>query len=204
MGVSLFCGGLAQADPITIQITGNVTSASGSALPSSIYNGISFTGTYTYDFSAINSSSQNYKGIYSYNYPYGISLTLGGLEFKTEPTQMSGGFEIDIYNDFISNGTDDYYRVHSNINAYTNGLWVGAIFWDLGDSTHTTVSSVDLPIIAPTLIAWNYNSLFINGGDGGVGHVDFGISGIVTEAILIPEPVTGILMAMGMLFIRRR
>jgi hypothetical protein len=204
MGVLLCCGGLAQADPITIQITGNVTSAGGSALPSMIHVGDIFTGTYTYDSSAINTSTQSNIGTYVFNSPCGISLSLDGLEFKTDPTQMSGGFGIDIYDDLVSNGTHDYYYVHGDRTVYTNGLWIDTIWWKLGDSTHTAISSVALPITAPILSAWNYNYVQIAGGDGGVGHVDFYIDGTVTQATLVPEPFTCALMAMGVFLLQRK
>lgn len=204
LGVLLLCGGVAKAMPITIQISGNVTSVSGSVLPSTIHIGSSFTGTYTYDSAASNTSTYSNIGKYTHNSPYGINLFLGGLEFKTDPTQMSGLFGIDIGNDVTPNGTNDYYYVHSDKNAYTNGLWINNISWNLRDSTHTALSSVALPITTPVLSVWNYNYVFINGGDRGVGYVDFGIGGTVTQAVLVPEPLTGVLIAIGTLLIRRK
>jgi hypothetical protein len=198
--VLLCCGGLSQAAPITISITGNVTSAGGSALPSTIHVGDIFTGTYTYDGEAINTSTYSNIGKYMCDSPCGIRIFLNGFEFKTDPTQ--GRLGIDIWNDVTSNGTNDSYYVHSGLTAYTNGLWIGDISWNLNDSTHTAISSVDLPVTTPVLSAWNYNYLHINGGDRGFGYVDFYIGGIVTR--VTPEPFTGILLAMGAFFLRRK
>ena len=191
------CGGLAQAAPITIQITGNVTSASGSALPGTIYTGISFTGTYTYESSTADSGG----GHHYYDAPYGINLSLGGYEFKTAPDQV-GQFDMWIMNDNSVNGLKDYYIVFSdeNISIPSIGPTIGYIRWDLRDSTHDALSSSNLPITAPILSDWNYNVLEIYGfGSGGLL-----IDGTVTQTILVPEPLTGVIMATGLLLLRRR
>jgi len=193
----LCCGGLAQAAPITIQITGNVTSASGSALPGTIYTGISFTGTYTYESSTADSGG----GHHYYDAPYGINLSLGGYEFKTAPDQV-GQFDMWIMNDNSVNGLKDYYIVFSdeNISIPSIGPTIGYIRWDLRDSTHDALSSSNLPITAPILSDWNYNVLEIYGfGSGGLL-----IDGTVTQTILVPEPLTGVIMATGLLLLRRR
>ena len=197
MGVFLCCGGLTQAVPITIQITGNVTSASGSALPATIYQGVTFTGTYTYDSSAIVSAG----GHHWQDAPYGITLSLGGYQFETAPNQI-GQFDMWITNDDIGNGVKDFYLARSfeNISSSSLGLTDNSIIWELWDTTHTALSSDALPVTAPSLANWDYNVLKISGyGNGGLT-----IWGTVTQATLVPEPVTGILMAMGAFFLRRR
>jgi hypothetical protein len=193
---------LAHADPITIQISGEITLAGGSALPTGISLGDAFTGSYTYNSSTQDSDSDPNIGAYLHDSPYGISITVGGYEFKTDCTQMSGLFGIEIGNDVTSNGTNDYYFVHSDKNAYTNGLWINDISWELRDSTHTAISSTDLPITPPILNAWNYNYFHINGGDNGVGYVNFGIGGTITQAT--PEPLTCVFLIAGGLALRRR
>jgi len=196
-GVLLYCGGLAQAEPITIQISGNVTSASGSALPSTIYKDVTFTGTYTYDSSAIVSAG----GHHWQDAPYGITLSLGGYQFETAPNQI-GQFDMWIMNDYSANGVMDYYLVRSfeNISTSSLGLTDNSIIWEILDTTHTALSSDALPVTAPSLANWDYNVLEISGyGNGGLT-----IWGTVTQATLVPEPVTGILMAMGVFFLKRR
>lgn len=188
-----------QATPITIQITGEVTSASGSALPSTIHVGDTFTGTYTYDSLTEDSGG----GHYVHNAPYGITISLGGYEFMTAPNHV-GQFDMRIGDDSIGNGVNDYYGVRSqyqNISIPSVGFNIDYILWSLRDDTHTALSSGDLPITAPILEDWDYNYFEISKfGDA----PNIWIRGTVTQAILIPEPLTGILMAMGVFFIRRK
>ena len=197
LGVLLSCGGLAQAIPVTIQISGNVTSANGSALPSTIYKDVTFTGTYTYESSTIDSGG----GHYVHNEPYGITISLGGYEFKTAPNHV-GQFDMRIGNDNPLNGLHDYYTVFSdeNVSVPFIGSTIGYISWTLSDSTHDALSSTALPVIAPELTDWDYNHFEIYGFGSGSLLID----GTVTQAILVPEPLTGVLMAMGVLFFRRR
>jgi hypothetical protein len=201
MGVLLSCGGLAQAEPITIQITGNVTSLGGytEAIPSSIYAGVTFTGTYTYDSSAVDGGG----GHHWYDAPYGIDLFLGGYEFKTAPDQV-GKFDMWIMNDLSGNGVWDYYRVCGYQNVSTPSVdFASSTEWDLGDSTHTALSSAELPVTAPILTDWDYNVLKIRGAYG-PDLYGLTIYGTVTQVQLIPEPLTGALMATGLLLLRRR
>jgi len=196
--VLLCCAGLAKAVPITIQINGNVTSASGSGLPGTIYTGVSFTGTYTYESSTIDSG----EGHYWHSAPYGITLSLGGYEFKTASNHV-GQFDMRIANDLSLNGVKDYYSVRSNENVSIpslGGLTIDYIRWDLRDDTHTALSSSVLPVTAPVLTNWDHNVLEIYGFGGGGLLID----GIVTQTVLIPEPVTIVLMMMGIFFSKRR
>jgi hypothetical protein len=71
MGILLLCGVIAKAEPVTIQISGNVTSLGGytEVIPSSIYSGVQFSGIYTYESSAIDLDSSSQRGLYQYNSP---------------------------------------------------------------------------------------------------------------------------------------
>jgi hypothetical protein len=195
--VLLCCGGLAQAVPITIQITGEVTTFSDyTGLLNTIHVGSSFSGTYTYDSSVADSGG----GHYYQNTPYGVNLTLGGFEFQTNSSQALNRFEIWLVNDGIGNGIKDFYLVRSYKNtSLPNGVAVSLIRWDLNDSTHTALSSTALPTTTPSLAAWNYNYVEIYGGNSQNG---FYLGGTVTRAT--PEPLTSILMATGMFLFRRR
>jgi hypothetical protein len=199
--ILLCCGGLVQAVPITIQISGNITSASGVSLPSTIHAGSTFTGTYTYDSAAPDSDTNPQRGKYLHNSPYGISLSVGGYEFKTAPNHV-GQFEMRIINDQVDNGVHDYYTVfsHENVAVPSSGFTMDSIRWDLWDSNHTALSSSNLSVTAPVLAAWDHNVLTIYGDDS-LGH-GFSIYGTVTRAT--PEPLTGLLMITGMFFLRHK
>ena len=180
---------LAQAVPITIEITGNITSASGSGLPDTIYAGVTFTGTYTYDSETPNTSDFGNIGRYVHNFPYGIEVLIGGFEFMTELNHI-GQFEVAI----TDGGSNyDWYRIISNENAPVDGITVEYISWVLGEPS--TISSIALPVAPPDITAWNINVLEISGQS-------LLIQGIVTQAI--PEPLTCVLMVMGVLLLRRR
>jgi len=199
--VLLFCGGLTQAVPITIEITGNITSVGGytEAIPDTIHEGVSFTGTYTYE----SSTDGSVGGHHVHDAPYGIDLFLGGYEFKTAPNHV-GQFDMWITNDgFGAGGMTDYYLVRSyqNVSIPSVGFTISDIRWDLWDSRHIALSSGALPVTAPILTDWDYNVLTI-GGVYGPNLTGLTIYGTVTQ--VIPEPLSGILMAVGVLLLRRR
>jgi len=192
------------AAPITIEITGNVTSASGSALPSTIHAGVDFTGIYTYDSSTPDSVSLAFMGKYCHNSPYGVSISMGGYEFKTTASHTNL-FTISIYNDISDGGIHDLYQISSfdNISIPSVGFTIASINWGLRDNTHSALSSDALPITAPVLTNWDYNLLWIYGLYN-PDHSEVSVYGTVTQTVLIPEPLTGILMAMGIVFLRRK
>jgi hypothetical protein len=195
IGILLFCEGITQADPITIQISGNVTSASGSALPGSIHSGVSFSGTYTYDSSTADSGG----GHYVFDAPYGIDLFSGGYEFKTASNHVDQ-FEISILDNYAPYGNvhDDYWVKSYENSSLSNGELIDYIGWTLLGST-TIFSSSDLPDTAPILSQWSINRLEIYGPESSLY-----IQGTVTQAILIPEPLTGMLFVIGTFFLRLR
>ena len=187
-----FCTQQAQAVPVTIEISGEVTSASGSRLPDTIYEGVTFTGTYTYESSTINTSHLDYVGQYVHNSPYGVKILMGGFEFMTEPNHV-GQFEIGIVN---GTANYDWYRIMSNENISVNDTTVESISWALG-GLPSTISSIALPTSEPNLGDWNTNVLKIS-GSGDLGGLL--IEGTVTQAI--PEPATFLFLALGGMFVK--
>jgi hypothetical protein len=196
LGVLLFSGGLARATDITVAISGEVTSASGSALPGTIYTGVTFTGAYTYNTSTPDADPSPLVGMYYHNSPYGINLSLGGYEFKTA-TNHIGEFEVTILN---ASANWDYYTIRSNENIPVDGAVIEYILWTLG-GPGSTISTTALPDSEPVVLAeltdWKTNVLEISGEN-------LFIQGTVTQVELVPEPITGILMAIGVLFLRLR
>ncbi|MEN6385028.1 MAG: PEP-CTERM sorting domain-containing protein [Phycisphaerales bacterium] len=200
--VLLFCiADLVQAVPVTIQISGNITSASGSGLPSTIYDGVSFLGTYTYDTSTPDSYSSAYSGYYQHSSPYGINLSLGGYQFQTAANHI-GRFDIEIGNDDPGPpliGPLDYYLVCCNAFIPIDGITINSFTWNLHDTSYTAISSDALPVTAPVLTDWEFNKFYIFGsGNNG----DFSITGTITEAV--PEPLTISLLAIGLILCNRR
>jgi hypothetical protein len=197
--VFCLCLGLnqTQAEIIIIEITGEVTSASGSALPSTIEQGDTFTGTYTYDSSTEDSGG----GHYIHNAPYGITISLGGYEFMTAPIHV-GKFEISILDNYtppFGNMHDEYWVQSFENSPLSSGVMIDSISWELLDYSHTEFSSSVLPVTSPILSHWDFNRLEIYGPENSLY-----IRGTVMQAELIPEPTTIVLMLMGVFLSKRR
>jgi hypothetical protein len=185
----------AQAELITIEITAEVDSVldgGGRLLEGRINIGDIITGTYTYDSDTQDSNPSSTVGSYwHYAPPAGISLTVGGFEFQTDPANLR--FLVGIGND----STSDSYILGSNSNLpLSNGTLVSFIVWQLVDPTATALSSDALPTTPPILGQWQENFLRI--GD----FRTFFIDAHVTSAV--PEPATILLFSLGVLFLRKR
>lgn len=195
LGIFLISAESVQAKLVTIQISGQITSASGNGLPNTIHVGDIFTGIYTYDTLTPDSDALLNRGRYQYSSPDQFSICLGGYEFKTSEV----GYNMQIWNNFtFLDWSYDMYSISSvgvvplpNISSYI-------INWSLRDTTKTALSSEALLDIAPILNDWNYNHFQISSGNS------FLLDGIVTNAILIPEPASMFLLGLGGLLLRRK
>ncbi len=206
MGLLLLCDVIAKAEPIIIQISGSVTSGYGSIWGSDVSVGTGFHGTYTYDSALLNTSTWSGRGQYVHNSPYGMDIFLGEFEFKTAPTH-TGQFVVSIEDNIPATPTypnpSDSYSILSFENVpLFNDYTVDGIEWSLRDSTETALSSIALPLTAPILNQWDLNRVFIYGLDNSGNR--YTVQGTVTQASLIPEPVTGMLMAIGVLFLQNK
>jgi hypothetical protein len=181
----IFWPAQAKAKLITIEIEAVVDYVEDDlgVLEGKINTGDIITGWYTYDTSTPDSNPlANYAAYWHYNPPAGISLTIGGLEFKTNPDDVN-------YRIAISNG---YYFIDTfslrSINnlPLSNGTLVEDIYWLLEDSTGTAVSTDALPTTPPILENWQYNLLLITGPYIGE---SFGIVAHVIKAV--PEAFCG-------------
>jgi hypothetical protein len=190
----------ASAQLITIGIEATVTSFSDSnnLLQGKVAVGSIITGTYTYDTNTPDTNPATYAGLYRhYSPPYGLQLSVGGFTFMSDPNNTE--FSVGIANN--NQGLDNY-GVGSTYNLpLFNGVEVDVIYWQLDDYSGTVLSSTDLPTTPPVLSDWDYNSLIINGP--GCSSDYFYISAQVTSAVLIPEPVSLLLLGIGLLAIRK-
>ncbi len=211
LAIAILCGLVfspspTQATLITIGIEAVVDDVveTGDYLNGRIKVGDLITGTYTYDTDTPDSSSSPNVGRYEhYTYPSGISLSVGGFDFMTDPATTN--FLIEIVNDF----PDDAYSVISYRNlALSDGTSVGHISWGLRDYSATAISIADLAPTAPVLDDWGGNRLEFGAGSGGrdTGEpaTGFGVMAHVTSAVVIPEPATILLLGLGGIAVIRK
>ncbi len=183
---------------ITIGFTGNVSSVYD---PHNIFGGQTHgeaTGTYTYDTSTPDSNPSNSSGSYwHYNSPCGVSVSINGFNFQTNPDSVQ--FLLGISND---NGGDLYW-FHSYSNSpLPNGTLVETIAWQLQNYSGTAISSDALPTTAPNLADWSVNyGLHISGPPRT--EFEFEIVANITSVVLIPEPATILLLTLGGLILRK-
>jgi hypothetical protein len=187
----------ARADLITISISGHVTAVDDQYghLENKIDVNDTFTGAYTYDSAIADSYPEDFSYGQFWNYvaPTGVSLSIGELNFRTDPDNVE--FAVTINNNHLG---EDSYSIWSAQNlSLSNGTLVQSISWYINDATGTALSSDALPLTAPDLSKWSSNVLRI------FHDRDFEISAIVTSAVLIPEPATLFLMMLGITVIRK-
>jgi hypothetical protein len=136
----------AQAQDVTISFRGTLTQADETPFPD-IAIGTPFTGSYTFNLSTPDNNSFPEVGNYSHTTaPYGITVTIGSHTFKTDPSNVDFGIEVD--DNYPSR---DAYFVYSYNNVPTDGRPVEMISWMVDDSTQTALSSPALPATAPDL-----------------------------------------------------
>jgi len=202
LGTLLFSKGLAQAELITIMISGEVTYVDDlGGLDNEVDIGDTISGTYTYDSTTLGvyNSGIGLVEFSHYSAPAGISVNIGEFNFSTDP----GNIEFDIFLKNNTPGGNDVYGLESRSNlALSNGAPVDSIFWSLVDDTSTALNSDSLPLTEPELTNWSSNNFEISGIDRT--SQDFYIVGQITSATLIPEPCTLGLFGFGVLILRKK
>ena len=193
----LASGSQAQAEIITIAIEATVDLVDdfGNYLEGSITPGDIVTGTYTYDSDTSDSNPLPTAGGYwYYESPFGISLSVGGFDFRTDPCNVK--FGIGISNDG-SLDDDGYVVISYNNLPLSNGVPVDHISWQLDDPSGQALSSTELPITAPVLSDWEqfFGLTFER-------QRQFFVRSYVTSACVIPEPAS--IMSFGSAFILLR
>ena len=186
----------ANAELITIQIEGVVDTVddSGNYLEGQVNPGDIITGWYTYDTDTPDSNPSENVGDYEHSASqYGVSLTVGGFTFMTDPANVD--FLLEVVNDYPT-GDDFGFISYSNLDLDV-GTQVDIIKWHLNDPTGAPLYSDTLPLSAPVLAEWDWNQLRIHGERGG-----YIIDGHVTFAI--PEPCTLLFLGLGVLSVIRK
>jgi hypothetical protein len=203
--VCAFLPAVSNGQLITIGIEATVTSVGGSNLLEGKVNvGSTITGTYTYDTSSPDTNPASDQGEYVYySSPYGVSLIVGGLAFMSDPVDTDFGIGI------TNNSQGDWYGFVSRHNLpLLNNTLIDNISMVLCDFSGNALSSTALPSIAPILSDWsNDHTLYISGGIGGTPpHYEntFDINAQVTSAVLIPEPISLLLLGFGLLVLKRQ
>ena len=191
----------AKAEMVEISITATVNYLMDSKnyLEGKVHLGDTITGSYKYESTTEDSSpSDPTQGNYwHYLAPAGISLSVGGFNFTTNPDIVN--FLVSIGNN--ASGQDNYLvRSYQNLPLY-DSVGVGGIAWELDDYTASVFLSDALPATVPILSQWQDNYISIDGG--GIGG-SYGIHAEVTSAQLVPEPATILLFAIGTMFLRKR
>jgi len=196
-----------RADLIIIGITGEVAFVDDTTglLEGNVNVNDIVTGIYTYDLSTPDSNPSLTVGDYEhFDPPCGISLTVGGLDFRTDPNNVD--FLVEILNDHGVAKNDAYVLTSYNNLPLPNGALVWDITWQPQDPTGKALSSIALPTTAPVLADWpspSYLSIFGTNPEGNMQGPTFGIVVEVTSVILIPEPGTLFLFVLGGLALRK-
>jgi hypothetical protein len=197
---AVFLAGASPANgyPVTIYIEAVVDSVqdSGYYLEGKISSGNLITGYYIYESTTPDSSPADpvVGHYYHYNPPAGVSLTVGGFDFKTNPTNVN--FLLGIGNNGPS-GNDIYWFTSYNNVPLSNGTLVDSIVWQLDDPTGNALSSDTLPTTPPVLDDWQSIVGLRLEGDR-----TFLVNAHITSAV--PEPATFLLLSLSGIMLRKR
>jgi len=198
MVLLLMNGSPAGAEIITIAIEATVDLVDDPCdyLEGNITPGDIVTGTYIYDSDTEDSNPLPTAGGYwYYDSPFGISLSVGGFDFRTDPCNVE--FAIGITNDHGPLERDGYVLQSYYNLPLSNGVPVGHISWQLDDVSGQAVSSIELPITAPVLSDWDqpFGLTFEK-------QRQYFVRSYVTSAVFVPEPASLLLIGIGALLAR--
>lgn len=160
------------SNAVTVDFAGEVTQVFDTCniFGGTVSPGDSFFGKYAYNLDTPDSiPTKVWEGSYQHTAPpYGITVHVGSLVFKTDPSNVS--FRIVTGNDPPILPMRDLFGVRSEINvsdpSLDPGNTVGGIFWTLTDSTLTALNSDALPAGPPDLSDWDpqpRNAFFVQG-----------------------------------------
>jgi hypothetical protein len=197
--------GRAEAGVITIALTAEVELVDdpGGFLGGAIGVGDTIQGVYRYESTTPDTNPLPTVGDYRHTTPpFGITLQVGGLVFRTDPSNID--FLVEIANDHLGDPRDNYL-----LRSYNNLFDVSVptpspelpvtnhISWQLDDPTATAISSTELPTTPPVLADWQSIFGLDILSENSLGEY-FLIRGRVTSAALVPEPSTWLLLCTGL------
>ena len=156
---------IAIAEPITINITAEVAYVEDTEglLDGMINIGDTLSGSYTYESTTPDTNPFSTVGDYLHSSPpFGITINGGGFIFETDPGNVY--FLVEIVNDHGSPPSDNYLlRSYYNL-PLSDDTFVEHISWQLDDPTLLALSSIELPLVPPTLPDWqSFFGLSISG-----------------------------------------
>jgi hypothetical protein len=206
-----FCLTSAEAKLVPIAITAEVTRVQDDRglLEGRVNIGDLITGVYIYDSSTPDTYDPSVlpgypppapaKGIYEHTAPpYGMTLTVGGFVFMTDPEDVDFIITINSSGSYLS--SDEYVVASYNNLPLSNGVRTGKIVLR-ASGDYTVLPSDALPTTAPDLDRWNTVVVLCWGA---AGEEDYYFRADVTSAVLIPEPATMILLSLGALVLLRK
>lgn len=200
------------ATTIIIGITGKVDYVEDyvGALENKINIGDVIRGVYSYDSETPDSSADPHYGLYEYKErtPYGISLEVGGLFFKTDPDDADFFLSISDCPKGQDNISDSYFVYSGNNLSLPCGEPVYSITWQINFHNNPWNSEPytndDLPVVPPDLDRWGCSDWGIkirgeHGNFSGKCADAFYIHAPVNSVEIIPEPSTISLLGLGSL-----
>ncbi|HCH3497205.1 TPA: PKD domain-containing protein [Vibrio parahaemolyticus] len=152
---------LAHAEPICIDFEGEVQRIwdDYGLLGGEVTVGNTVTGRYIYESTTPDTNYAQTVGHYRhFTSPFGITVNIGELVFRTDPNDVD--FLVEIINDHGQTPSDNYL-----LRSYNNLFDISApgdeydspdnhISWQLDDPTATAIVSIDLPSSPPILTNW--------------------------------------------------
>jgi hypothetical protein len=177
----------------------------GGHLGGTVHVGSIVQGRYRYESTTIDTNPLPTVGDYWHDTPpFGVSLEVGGLHFRTDPADVAFLMEL---------GDNHYGQDHYLFHSYHNLFDVSVlpdpssyvdnmISWQLNDPTGTAISSTKLPLFPPNLADWeSWSGLTIssdNFSDNFFVRAHVASVQLVPESP-VPEPATGALLLTGLL-----
>lgn len=184
---------------VTVEITAEITEFTDETgfFIESFQLGDQITGTYAYDTSVPDSSDIDRVGRYWMRWrPAGISLSINGVIFKTDPENCDIPIEIHNNANFIIPLPPDQFILTSRINsvlpAYPDLQYGIEMFFaaDCENGHPTAIEDDCLPETAPNLDAWDIKQIEIAAltGRRGLGSKRMSVKANITSARLLLDP----------------